>query len=372
VANRTRHEPAAERRRRVVPSQEAKLRASAAFGRGVPSPHSLDARAVLRLQRLAGNHAVATHLAAGATPPLAVQRGRSTEIRHNVKAAKVFKIVIAGSGDDAWRPKIGNAEKLSAFDEPDESKSKNSPTFMTKTGKHEVMFAGPGASTTKKRSWLGGAKDQGSNEIKRLVATVPGIVRPMIEQCRNEGGPGLNENLHILIKAHSRGSVAASQIARQLLADFHGANVELVMFDPVPGPGHKGASTKIDLSASGLSEFTLVYSVASGYLSGFTPQSVLGAKRIIISAQNHSAGLVHGFRYGGLQYKAGRLNSLPPGVYVDRKKKDQDDRAIQLEKVDDIDGAKQKFKAAFKGRGRKSSDRGRRKIVTNILDDYYR
>ncbi|MGH2717032.1 MAG: hypothetical protein ACRDJU_00425, partial [Actinomycetota bacterium] len=126
----------------------------------------------------------------------------------------------------------------------------------------------------------------------------------------------------VLIRAHSRGAVAAPRVAKAL-RDFTAAKgipvtLELVLFDPVPGPFHYGEDTSIELQ--GLSEFTLVYSVATGYPYGFTPQRVFGAQRIIVSAQDHTAGLTAGFRFNREVYNGSRLNSLPAGVYIDTNK----------------------------------------------------
>ena len=139
--------------------------------------------------------------------------------------------------------------------------------------------------------------------------------------------------------------------------------VELTMFDPVPGPGHKGKSTKLDLSKAGLSEFTLVYSVGSGYAGIFSPQAVYGAKRIILTLEKHSAKTAAGFVYQGKHYRGSNLNSLPPGVYVDSG-------GAELVKVKDIQGAKDEFKQA-QAASSHWTDIKRASRIKKVLKNYF-
>jgi hypothetical protein len=123
-------------------------------------------------------------------------------------------------------------------------------------------------------------------------------------------------------------------------------------------------------------ESTLVYSVASGYVYGFTPQKVIGAKRIIISRQDHSAGLANGFVYEGRLYKGSSLNSLPEGIFVDRNKTNQN--SLPLERVATRDEAIAAFKSALGEVPSMVQDwaevpgwtESREKIITSVLNSF--
>jgi hypothetical protein len=148
--------------------------------------------------------------------------------------------------------------------------------------------------------------------------------------------------------------------------------VELTQFDPVPGYfSATGQNAEIDLTegtAGGPDETTLIYSVASGYGIGFTPQKVLGAKRLIVSQQQHSAGLDNGFIYENQLYKGAALNSLAEGVYVDRNADGQN--SVPLERVDDIQSAKDKIGLAYEESGAVMGDSGRLTIIGEVLKQY--
>ncbi|HEX5273266.1 MAG TPA: hypothetical protein VFW33_22370, partial [Gemmataceae bacterium] len=142
---------------------------------------------------------------------------------------------------------------------------------------------------------------------------------------------------------------------------------ELVQFDPVPGPSTVAENKEITLPES--VESTLVYSVAAGRTpAGFDPQRVLGAKRIIISKQDHSAGLAAGFMYDGKPYKGSGLNSLPRGGYVDLN--DTGEKSVPLEKVASAEEAMKKFDDAFKAAKRKG-DPYRRGIVEAVMKEFF-
>lgn len=306
------------------------------------------------------------------------------------------KVIIAGSGYDRWETHVTAAKKPTAPVDTDGKKedtqaeehdtsetipsnkkwmrhdnenSVEEPTHYRrdKNGGRtaQVSFAGPGASTTKDSGPLGGAQDVGSNSIANLVKHVPQVVEELLVSQFETFG---NETpVVILIKAHSRGAVAASRIARQLAQTIDGASVEVVLVDPVPGPLHEGDDLKIDLS--GLKELTLVYSVASGYGVGFDPQAVFGAKRIIISQQSHSVGLAVGFNYNGKIYKGSNLNSLPEGVYADFNKTGEN--KLPLLPVTTIESAREKFEIAFQASEAKKGDSDRREIVKTVLEEYF-
>src|SRR6516162_2379071 len=123
-----------------------------------------------------------------------------------------------------------------------------------------------------------------------------------------------------MIKAHSRNAVTATHLANFVQEHYSNqdppVHVELVAFDPVPGPGHTGEDVDVLLNPQ-MRESTVVYSVDSGYSVGFNPQKVRGAKRVIISAKKHDVGYKDGVILGEKLYKGSRIGSLPAGsIYI--------------------------------------------------------
>jgi len=144
--------------------------------------------------------------------------------------------------------------------------------------------------------------------------------------------------------------VAATRVADIIKQNHPDATVELTAVDPVPGPGHTGDNVAFDLAKEGrgdtsVDESTVVYSVASGHYAGFTPQKVFGAKRIIVSRQDHGVGLLNGFYFQGKLYMGSSLNSLPPGVYVDNNSNGRNN--VELVFVGTFDDAMTEFDNAF-------------------------
>jgi hypothetical protein len=320
---------------------------------------------------------------------MTVQRevGRSQDLPGD---PKVIKVIMAGSGNEGWITHIEKGTVRTRQDDPTRTPMptgdpKNKTIVHTyhtspdKLERTELSFAGPGGKGT--TGVPGGALDVGSNSIANLVNTVPGIVEKIVEDTeeKNSGEP---RDIVILIKAHSRGAVAASQVAKKLSETYRKratVKIELVLFDPVPGPAHfmidpaQSENVKIDLTSSLLSEFTLVYSVATGW-GFFSPQTVLGANRIIISQQGHEAGIRRGFLYREKIYKGSRLNSLPKGVFVDVNDKDKNTKELQL--VENISEARKKFSEVLKpslgfGGAKLVSDVGRKKAIEKVLEDYF-
>ena len=305
----------------------------------------------------------------------------------------VVKVIIAGSSNDKWLTHVEKQKKKQQVEWKRQDAPKDKLTYHrnvaadpdfkdVKPGKPEVSFAGPGGMSTK-GPWAGGVLDIGSNSIENLVENVPVVVSRIVEVEGKE-----KENTLILIKGHSRGAVAASRVAKKLSETYKGTEtvkIEVVLFDPVPGPGHKGEDLEIDLSE--LSEFTLVYSVATGW-GIFSPQTVFGAKRIIISRQGHLAGIKAGFEYLGQIYKGSRLSSLPSGVYVD---KDEYGGMVsrgagpkvpaqvlpaqvlpaQLIRVRTIDEARTEFRDALKTSEFRTPDLDRKAIIEKVFKKWF-
>ena len=256
-----------------------------------------------------------------------------------------------------------------------------------------LSYAGPGARITKGFKQMGhvvpGLNSAGSNSMANLIDKVPNKVKDVRAAELRKGQYAQNARTVILIKGHSRGSVAASQIAEILAHDLKNDNVkiEVTLFDPVPGPKAEGKNSEIDFSGlkNTITALTVVYSVKAKGYQGFTPQQVLGADRIIISKQDHSAGLREGFSWRGKLYRGSRLNSLPPGVYVDRNNTHGID--VELERVDNMasvigkvgrakvdaatDEAHNQFDALLRSRKTKKTDDEREARVKAVLTEYY-
>jgi hypothetical protein len=231
------------------------------------------------------------------------------------ESKKGLEVKMAGSGDSLdKRTMQGRGDPnlvLKRGDNPEYPFSVSHYTGEGEDGTRHLVTSGPGAPGTKDGADVfGGASDSGSNSIKNLVDQTPGLIKETADNLRDADNPVVN----LGIESHSRGGVASSQVANRHKKDNPADKVNLVTFDPVPGPSHKGEDVSVNIS--GLDESTVVYSVASGYMVGFTPQIVRGAKRVIITKRKHEAGFVDGFLYEGERLVGGALNRLPDGVYA--------------------------------------------------------
>ena len=174
------------------------------------------------------------------------------------------------------------------------------------------------------------------------------------------------KDVHIILKGHSRGAVATLEGAMMLkhwvenhpdykqYADK--VKFEITQYDPVAGLGsnhglnaeinHMSAEKNLQQSGDRMSplgnsaETTVMYSIHSNNTTGFTPQLVKGAKRVILTPYDHSQGLrgnnkdkgdpertgpeeaVTGVKdtYTDIQtkevYRSSAINELPEGVFV--------------------------------------------------------
>ena len=145
----------------------------------------------------------------------------------------VIKVIIAGSGYDKWFTQVAKSD-LTRKDDPEDEKV---VTEFTKgrLGEQVLSFAGPGGSSTKGgEQYLFGTKDSGSNSIAELVNQVPGLVKETIATEEKQLG---KLPIVILIKAHNRGAVAASQVAAQLKSEIDGAEGGVGDVRSGAGPG---------------------------------------------------------------------------------------------------------------------------------------
>jgi hypothetical protein len=123
----------------------------------------------------------------------------------------------------------------------------------------------------------------------------------------------------ILIKAHSRNAVASTQIANYVAANYGAehippVSVELVAFDPVPGPVQPKKFRKTFLEP--IARSTVVYSTETQYNAFFNQNKVYCDNRAIISVKNNSVGYTVGVVYDGSVYKGSRIGSLPEDFYI--------------------------------------------------------
>ncbi|MFI7672123.1 hypothetical protein [Actinophytocola sp. NPDC049390] len=285
------------------------------------------------------------------------------------ESKRAIEVKMAGSGDSVDRRTMeGRGDPdlvLKRGDNPEYPFSISHYVAEAQDGTQHLVTSGPGAPGTKDGAdVLGGASDSGSNSIKNLVEQTPGLIKETADKLRDADNPFVN----LGIESHSRGSVASSQVANRHKTDNPADKVNLVMFDPVPGPLHKGEDVSVNIS--GLDESTVVYSVASGYMMGFTPQIVRGAKRIIITKRKHEAGFVDGFVYEGARLVGGALNRLPDGVYAHA----DGDQLVPVASIDEVHAAWAEAFAKGEARVRDVglSGRDREKIVVGAMATWFR
>ncbi len=292
----------------------------------------------------------------------------------------VVRLAIGGSGDAAWRT---HCDIKGAMTVADKAKLEKHTTgdaktvYYTGTKTHDWNFAGPGASGT--TGSFGGMEDRGSNSINAIVENARKVVATAVREAQAvTRSLGIKQPVVILIKGHSRGAVAAGHVANGLKEEFPDATVELTQVDPVPGPMEPERHQKVDVGS--IDQSTVVYGVYSGHGVSFTPEKVLGAKRIIISQQAHGVGIQNGFKYEGRLYRGNSLNSLPAGVYRDQNP--DISVAGELELVGNRDDIRKAFIDVYTKRyaptGPTSNpaksgqnwDADRRERIENLLEEY--
>lgn len=268
----------------------------------------------------------------------------------------ILKIIMPGSGDDYWRTRSekNRGERL------DDAKNINDPViFLAKSSNKWIIdIPGPGGGSTKGFN-IKGIVDNGSNQILSVAKTGLDKIFMLISDCMGQHQKGIK----ILIKAHSRNAVAATIVANGIKKKYDNIPIELVLFDPVPGPNHN--FPKFDISS--LSASTLIYSIATEHLLGFTPQEVLGAKHIIITSLPHETGIMQGFKYQDEIYKGSAINSLPEGVFMDYSLPDKDPEELVM--VASLDNAFQRLDQLSKISQSSSNDLGRISIIKEVLTE---
>ena len=233
-----------------------------------------------------------------------VQMGRVKNIvgGSNEKCKIVFKINFAGSGYRRFPSKYyvkGQEVKKELF-----YYSKSSESIL-----HTIETPGP--------QKMGGIQDGGKHSIHCNQNYVKDCILDALRL-------NVHKEVHVIIKGHSRGGVAASCFANWVKRNIPNANVELTLLDPVPGPSHSGEYVDITSTAN-LS--TVIYSLTADrdieHYFGFTPQVVRNADRIILTREGHDCGTGSRdvyrkkikYYFFGKYFSLSQLNQLPKGIY---------------------------------------------------------
>lgn len=223
-------------------------------------------------------------------------------------------------------------------------------------------------------------------------------------------GTGAPHDVHILIRGHSRGGVSAIEGAMMLKYWLHNdpryqrfedrVKFELTQMDPVPGLGSRfGVNERVDLSGTAAlrkgndhmlplgnsAETTVMYSLHTEHSVGFTPQEVLGAKRVIIMATPHSVSLKERaagsvLTGGAVQdtqvrrasftdadsgevYRGSGINHLREGVYIV-------DEANTLVRLTSYEQA-QRIIATILSDGAHSGQKARHEVIDNVIRAWF-
>ncbi len=246
----------------------------------------------------------------------------------------------------------------------------------TKT--YRLRYSIPGSQSSILGFWKG-ARNKGEYNIQNVSEYMLTAGKQYLETIFKEWDKGENpvkkaddaDAVTIMIKGHSRGGVAAAQGAMMLKywLKTHYPRYEdkvrfkLLQLDPVAGFGSDhGIKERINLKEENRPELrqemaerrmaalgdageaTLVYSLHTNHSYFFSPQSVDGAKQIILTAANHGVNLgavdasqkEHGdtgaHRKGyldlstGEMYRSSGLHELPEGIYI----ADENNRLIKV------------------------------------------
>lgn len=188
-----------------------------------------------------------------------------------------------------------------------------------------------------------------------------------LKEAKEKGTPPNELKLPVILNGHSRGAVSTmdgSMMLKKWVAENYpmyknSVKFEIIQYDPVPGAGSReGIHDVVDLTdTKGLdlnkmeplgdsAETTVMYSIHSNHESFFTPQTVKGANRVIITPFDHTSGLQgydntqkdgkHARAYYNPEtdsvYRSSGLNQLPDGVYV----VDEMNNIIRLNSMDEV------------------------------------
>ena len=254
----------------------------------------------------------------------------------------------------------------------------------------------------------GGLRNKGYYGIQESRQHILNIAKEQLKplfRAWREGKTDVPQNTELMFRGHSRGGVATGQgamlvnawIARKYPEFRDRVHFNIMLLDPVPGLGSNDKlNMKMDflhpteeMIAEGMDTPLQPTDDTTVFVSGsmevdkpnhdfglFKPQSVVGAKRVIVTRSKHS---IYLHDYDGTQkdgnhfvaftgengdaYRSYGFSKLKPGVYFS----DEDYNLIQMKKLEDIDRT---FDKVFSNGGIRSLSNGaRKKIVRGMAKD---
>ncbi len=236
------------------------------------------------------------------------------------------------------------------------TKTKKLNNDWLKSKIHQIEFTIPGPQN------IGGVLDTGEFSIIRNIVNGYSVLENEINKHLGEG-----DKIHVSVKGHSRGGVAANIVLNEIVNQFgNKSNVEFssVAFDPVPGnqevsnmgffnffrvsKNHQPFEKQYyEINLNNTKNSAVIYTLKSGYETlgpitkkayvDFQPQKIFNSKVTIISEINSKD--VHGvtghgvgtqlvekdensgkfhkryFHFEGKSYSQGNLWQLPAGLY---------------------------------------------------------
>jgi hypothetical protein len=235
--------------------------------------------------------------------------GRRKWLRKELDRPIILKLELPGSGDKQLKRLHETAEEVEAKQTKETLHRGQSVRWRKDDGDWICTIMGPQA--------LGGGLDRGAHSIHENAKLAEDCINYFIREYEHKNRP-----IVILLKAHSRNAVAAVLIANYVQRNYGGKDppvlVELVAFDPVPGPGEiiEPMKAKYKTELLDMAQSTIVFSRETQYDFFFISQHVSAAKRYIISAKNHKVGYHVGIIYNDCLYKGSRISLLDPGFYI--------------------------------------------------------
>lgn len=277
-------------------------------------------------------------------------------------------------------------------------------------GTHLHRYNIAGATTPK------GMFNRGSHSIDNNLIYIKALGEERLADWIANYNQGTIKPLRFLFRGHSRGGVAAAtgammikQSALELTKDnaelqqalLSNLKFEIIQHDPVPGIGSDSgvfaeadyhiqtkAMKEKNLPALGdnLVESTVFYSLHTDHDMGFTPQKILGAKRVILTPQYHSSGLNriqkgdfvrgNGFEETEtgsqvftdaktrIKYRGAGISELPEGLYI------QDERG-ELVKMESPQEAIQIYRTLLGINMADMDQLDRHMIVEDVIREFF-
>ena len=211
--------------------------------------------------------------------------------------------------------------------------------------KERITMAGPLGSVL---GLFKGTRNSGEYSIENLREYMLKMGQEYLERIFSAWTDDTQRHdIRLIIRGHSRGGVACAEGAMMIkkwvqdrYPDYEQyVKFDLIQYDPVPGTGSYSDHAKVDHNAQMESnimatlgdsaETTVMYSMHTDHNLFFTPQKILGAKRVILTPFTHGVDLGYvddsqeqqhrrGFTHSetGEVYRSSGLNDLEKGVYI--------------------------------------------------------